>query len=1018
MIRSFDILTNRKARVFISSTFLDMSVERNALVHRVFPALRKHFESKKIDIVEIDLRWGILDEEVVDGNLIEICISEVRRCAPFFLGIIGNNYGSVPSDEDVDSTNGYILNMISDEVPYGASITEMEMRAGILKRKHQQASVLIKNVQKEDRINRLIDTLQNSNKCDIFEYDDIDDFADKVFLAMKTHIENVFLTNLPQVCGDVHYYDHLNFLKIHLEHYVENTTTVSTLESIVEESNFCYIQGDCGIGKSAFLSYLIKHYDEINPTCPVFFHFLQADMNEEISVFWERLSSFLIDKGIMQHADTENLIQDTKKAILSYDSIFSPLYIFVDDIDKFKGNRNYAYELQSLSSDSVKIILTGTKTQPSGMASISLRPLLNAQIPQVFVKWFAQYDKKFDTFFLPKLENNMVFRNPMVLIFALNELRTMGVHNGLSGFLNTLLSCDSEKAVFSEVLNCALKVIGNKEILINCLAVLSLCKNGLGENDIIEVLGLSHVLWVTFYGLTQGFFYEVDGNIKFRNDRLAEAVYEMLNLTQEKERELRFALFEYWLKNKETERARRELPWQAYHLNETAYLSEYYSDYNNLVWSFKNDVSGLSRYLHFLHLNGTFIDLKELSKAFLINNEIDSLFEILLWTRCYSEIPVLYESVNKVAKPSLFAKKCNARALFKQAKDKYIPAKKAFESILIEYPNVDEDINEIKFLYGITLCESGDFKASCRIINEVIEFNEENKILSFYSSYAIAYLANNQYTYGELKKALKSINNAIQLREELYGTSSIEVAWVYCFAIPILFANGKTKEAMEKAKEAFGIYCNYFGNASVEYAWSASIVANCHLLNKEYDKAIRLFKESIEQNDIVIDEKSRPHPYSLTSYNSLAVAEWLCGSKTKAIEDIKQVIKWKEQRLSSDHCFTANSIVNLAVMIGETDPRTGLRILDEADAIYSKSFPQNHPDRQFVDLCRAVFFRAMEKHEEADAILEKMDSAIFESTQIATIYSDLRACVKPHTIECYWTSNNLCELLIVPKTKG
>lgn len=1014
MIRGFDELTNRKARVFISSTFLDMGAERDAIVHRIFPALRRYFEPKKIDIVEIDLRWGILDEEILDGNLIEVCISEVRRCAPFFLGIIGSHYGSVPSDDDIDSTNDYILNMISDDMPYGISITEMEMRAGILHRKRQQASVLIKNVEKENRLNLLIDALKDSNKCELLAYNDINEFADLVFQTMKSHIEKIFYANLPQVSDDERYYDHLNFLKIHLDHYVENTSTVSMAESFIEDSDFCYIQGTSGIGKSAFLSYLIKHFDETCPQSLLFFHFLQADMNENINCFWKRLSAFLIDKGLMNHPDIENLVQDTKEALLSYDDIKNPLFIFVDDIDKFDGNKNYAYELQSLSSESVKIILTGTKPASSGLASFSLHPLLKAQIPQLFVKWFAQYDKKFDTFFLPKLENNQIFRNPMNLSFALNELRIMGVHNGLQNYLESLLSCSTENDMFAETINCAVNAVGNKELLRDCLTIPLLCKNGIGENDIINVLGISHVSWVTVYGLIQGFFCEFDGNIKFRNEKLAKAVLGTIELTKEKESKFRGALLDYWLQSVDSDRRRRELPWQAYHLGEVELLAKYFSAHDNILWSFKNDLSSLSRYLHYLQSKNLFVDLEALSAAFSRNGDLDQLFETLLWSRCYAEIPKLYKLVDEKAL-GIIAKRCNARALFKQAESKYKPALKAFQSILSEYPFIDESTNDIKLLYAVALCEAGDFEASYRIVNEVINFYEKNGITTFYSSYAVAYLANIQYTYGELKNALVSANKAVKLREKLYGTNSIEVAWIYCFVIPILFANGRVKDAMDKADVAIQIYSSYFGNVGVEYAWSASIVANCHLLNKEYDRAIKLFEKSIEQNDMVIDAVSRPHPYSLTSYNSLAVIEWLNGNKDKAIDDIKQTIKWKKQRLQPDHSFTANSIVNLAIMIGEMDPHEGLRLLNEADRIYGKSFSSEHPDRQFVELCRAAFLSSLGETEKSKEILGKYNPATSESKQIAEIYAMLHDDPKECNMECYWTSNNLCELLIIPK---
>ena len=63
MIPAYDKKINRKVRVFISSTFADMQTERNIIVHSVFPRLRKEFSAKLIDITEVDLRWGIPEED-------------------------------------------------------------------------------------------------------------------------------------------------------------------------------------------------------------------------------------------------------------------------------------------------------------------------------------------------------------------------------------------------------------------------------------------------------------------------------------------------------------------------------------------------------------------------------------------------------------------------------------------------------------------------------------------------------------------------------------------------------------------------------------------------------------------------------------------------------------------------------------------------------------------------------------------------------------------------------------------
>ena len=61
--------TWKTVRVFISSTFRDMHAERDHLVRVVFPALRERLEKYRIHLIDVDLRWGITEEEVSRGAL-------------------------------------------------------------------------------------------------------------------------------------------------------------------------------------------------------------------------------------------------------------------------------------------------------------------------------------------------------------------------------------------------------------------------------------------------------------------------------------------------------------------------------------------------------------------------------------------------------------------------------------------------------------------------------------------------------------------------------------------------------------------------------------------------------------------------------------------------------------------------------------------------------------------------------------------------------------------------------------
>jgi len=53
----------REIRVFISSTFRDMQEEREELVKQIFPQLRRLCESRGVTWGEVDLRWGIAEEQ-------------------------------------------------------------------------------------------------------------------------------------------------------------------------------------------------------------------------------------------------------------------------------------------------------------------------------------------------------------------------------------------------------------------------------------------------------------------------------------------------------------------------------------------------------------------------------------------------------------------------------------------------------------------------------------------------------------------------------------------------------------------------------------------------------------------------------------------------------------------------------------------------------------------------------------------------------------------------------------------
>lgn len=117
--------------IFISSTFNDMHAERDYLIKHVFPELSEWCEKRKLNLVDIDLRWGVTSADSEAKNTVLACLKNIDKCRPFFLCFLGQRRGWVPSQEDIG------LKTIQDYPgiePYIGknSVTEMEIEHALL----------------------------------------------------------------------------------------------------------------------------------------------------------------------------------------------------------------------------------------------------------------------------------------------------------------------------------------------------------------------------------------------------------------------------------------------------------------------------------------------------------------------------------------------------------------------------------------------------------------------------------------------------------------------------------------------------------------------------------------------------------------------------------------------------------------------------------------------------------------------------------------------------------------------
>src|SRR6266436_5485398 len=97
----------KTVRVFISSTFRDMHAERDHLVKVVFPVLRERLAPYRVYLLDIDLRWGVTREQAENDRVLDVCLRLIDDCRPFFVGLLGERYGSVAERIPAETASRY-----------------------------------------------------------------------------------------------------------------------------------------------------------------------------------------------------------------------------------------------------------------------------------------------------------------------------------------------------------------------------------------------------------------------------------------------------------------------------------------------------------------------------------------------------------------------------------------------------------------------------------------------------------------------------------------------------------------------------------------------------------------------------------------------------------------------------------------------------------------------------------------------------------------------------------------------
>jgi tetratricopeptide (TPR) repeat protein len=335
-----------------------MHLERDLLREHVFPVIDERLRERRYHLEIVDLRWGIWTSEEDEQaerqmHVLSVCLDEIERCRPFFLVLVGNQYGWIPPRpvmEDVASERGLAL----PDRPL--SVTALEILAALDSSKGRCRPVvfLLRSTDAAAEVVRLRKDIRAAAPDNTFDYDreDLDSFVTNVLEVLWREIDAETAVHLgstvPQeiTSGSAQLE---GFVEQHIPDFVGRASLLSGCLALAEgeEAGIGAIVGPSGSGKSALFAQLVARL----PTRPdrlVLAH--SAGMGSDTGQVDTMIGRFVRE---LAHAVGESVSLDSVGSVDGVDSAFAELLhrvsstrrviLLIDGLDGFEDTPRAKY---------------------------------------------------------------------------------------------------------------------------------------------------------------------------------------------------------------------------------------------------------------------------------------------------------------------------------------------------------------------------------------------------------------------------------------------------------------------------------------------------------------------------------------------------------------------------------------------------------------------------------------------------------------------------------------------------
>ncbi len=581
-------------RVFISSTFNDMCSEREHLMKQVFPELRSICRARGGDLTEIDLRWGITEQQARSGAIVQACLEEISRHQPWFIGIIGDRYGWIPARRDVaDPRLHERYPWLRTAVDERRSLIEMEVMEGALNRPLTAANAFFyvrapqadageaqaaEGDEARERLARLKERIRRSGLPVREGFTSPEQLADWVREDMMGAINRVYPRHSEADSLQHERAAHEAFARTRRRAYVETPALLDRLDAslrMVPAANPAHgrrlvVTGVSGAGKSALLAYWSDRLRTRMSGAFIITHYIGASSgNADHLSLLRRIMAEIGERYSVPDAlpsRAEDIVREFPMWLSRVQD--EDLVIVIDALNQMEeASQNLAWLPEHLP-ERVVIVVSATEgaaleaMRDRAWPELEVRPLTLDQRRAVVERYLEQFGKRFDIGQLERISHRSVSANPLYLRTQLEELRTYGSFEGLNDRIDYYLEASGLDDLFQRVL-ARLENDYGADTVREVMTLVWASRDGLADDEVRELAGvedaeIGRLLAALGYHMTYR-----NGLLSFYHDHLRRAVRaRYIPDTGDGERGLHRRLAGYFATQPVGRRRAAEEPWQ------------------------------------------------------------------------------------------------------------------------------------------------------------------------------------------------------------------------------------------------------------------------------------------------------------------------------------------------------------------------------------------------------------------------------------------------------------------------